>query len=170
MARHDLLGEDGRFLPSGVYTLELLETIAERVAEGETLSAVCRDLGVQRRTVNRIRRKDPEIGALFEEAKSDGYDAIADECIAIADDGSRDYVQTDGGVMVDHDHVNRSKLRIETRLKLLRSWDPERYGDAMTIKGDKKNPLRTTHDLDDAALMQIAREAARNMAETPKRG
>jgi hypothetical protein len=32
-------------------------------------------------------------------------------------------------------------MQIETRLKLLAKWNPKKYGDATTIRGDDEAPL-----------------------------
>lgn len=122
----------------------LVPQICARVAEGEPLSVICRDIGISRRTVNQWRKDDEEIAAQFDEARDLGFDAIAHECLVIADDGSRDYMTiADGREVPDHDHISRSKLRIETRLKLLAKWDPRRYGDKVQqeISGKDGAPL-----------------------------
>lgn len=112
----------------------LVPAICDRLATGEPLTVICRDLGISRYTIRNWRVEDPDIGRQFDQARDDGYDAIADDCLNIADDGRRDYkVDEDenGNVRltVDHDHIQRSRLRVETRLKLLAKWDPRRYGD-----------------------------------------
>lgn len=122
----------------------LVPAICARLAEGEPLAVICREIGIPRRTVNQWRQDDKEIAAQFDEARDIGFDAIAHECLSIADDGSRDYMSTaDGREVPDHDHISRSKLRIETRLKLLAKWDPRRYGDKVQqeISGKDGAPL-----------------------------
>jgi hypothetical protein len=112
----------------------LVPEICKRLATGEPLAVICRDIGISRRTVGYWRQEDKEIAAAFDEARDDGFDAIARECMEIADDGRRDYeVQEDGRELVDHDHIQRSKLRVETRLKLLAKWDPRRYGEKQQL-------------------------------------
>jgi hypothetical protein len=99
------------------------------------LAVICRDIGISRNTVNKWRDEDPGIAAQFDEARDDGYDIIAQDCLSIADDGHRDYFEdADGRPVVDHDHIQRSKLRVETRLKLLAKWDPRRYGDKQQVE------------------------------------
>lgn len=118
----------------------LVPVICARLATGEPHTVILRDLGLKVRTVNDWRKADAEIAAQFDEARDLGYDAIAADCLAIADDGTRDYVRSKDGVVVDHDHISRSKLRIETRLKLLAKWDPRRYGDKVQLaNGDGTN-------------------------------
>ena len=71
--------------------------------------------------------------AAFACARDEGFDAIAADCLDIADDKSGD-VKIVGGEdnpieVCNTEFVQRAKLRIETRLKLLAKWDPKRYGD-----------------------------------------
>lgn len=66
-------------------------------------------------------------------ARAMGMDEIAEEILDIVDDGSNDWIEReqdgDGpAVELDREHISRSKLRAETRLKLLAVWDPKRYG------------------------------------------
>jgi hypothetical protein len=124
---------------------KLVPEICARLATGkEPMTVICVDLGVPVKTVNEWRLQDKDIRAQFDEARDLGYDAIAADCMAIADDGRRDYaVGEDGRKVVDHDHISRSKLRVETRLKLLAKWDPRRYGDRMTLAGDAEIPVAT---------------------------
>lgn len=114
---------------------KVTKVICERLAKGEPMAVICRDIGVPVKTVNDWRLSDEVIRSQFDEARDLGFDAIAHECLQIADDGRRDYqVDEDGREVVDHDHIQRSKLRIETRLKLLAKWDPKRYGERQQLE------------------------------------
>ena len=69
--------------------------------------------------------------AEYEAALRARADQKAHEALEIADDGSNDtYTDAEGNVRVDTDVVSRSKLRVETRLRLAAKWDRKRYGDA----------------------------------------
>jgi hypothetical protein len=86
------------------------------------------------RTVSDWKEAHPSFSADFARAREEGEDYLAAECLEIADDGSNDYVTKKNAngteyEAVDHDHIQRSKLRIETRLKLLAKWNPKKYGD-----------------------------------------
>lgn len=93
------------------------------------------------RTVYDWIGRDEELSAHIARARDLGFDAIAEECLDIADDSSQDYRDTDKGLVYDAEHVQRSKLRIETRLKLLAKWNPKKYGDRIALAGDPQNPL-----------------------------
>lgn len=112
----------------------IVPMVCEQLSKGIALSVICRDIGISRRTFNMWRESDPAIDALAQDAKDDGYDALAQECLDIANtpvegdetkyDAAGNLIERKVGDMLAH-----RKLQIETRLKLLAKWDPKRYGD-----------------------------------------
>jgi hypothetical protein len=84
------------------------------------------------RTVKDWIDSKPHVSAAIACAREEGFDQIALDALNISDDGRRDYLMDEEGFRVDHDHIQRSKLRVDTRLKLLAKWDPKRYGDKVT--------------------------------------
>jgi len=118
------------------------------LSEGKTLREFCRQEGKPAwRTVYDWLEADKELAARIAHARELGEDAIAQECFAIADDAGNDWMERldkNGqgiGWMLNGDHVQRSKLRIETRLKLLAKWNPKKYGERVALAGDDKSPL-----------------------------
>lgn len=129
------------------YTPEIVSTICARLSKGEPMARICDggDMPAYR-TVKDWMDEDSDRGrsvsAQIARAREEGFDVIALEALGIADDGTRDYTKdAKGRDIPDYDHIQRSKLRVETRLKLLAKWDPKRYGDGMTVRGDKDAPL-----------------------------
>ena len=59
----------------------------------------------------------------------------------VSTDGTRDYLPDEDGFVVNHDHIQRSKLRVETRLKLLSKWDPKRYGEKVQLADNEGGKL-----------------------------
>lgn len=125
------------------YTPAIAEQICARLAKGEPLAVICRDEGMPAdRTVRDWQEADEAFSAAIARARIDGFDALAAQCLEIADDDSRDWEavrDSEGhvtGVKVDGEHVSRAKLKIETRLKLLAKWDPKRYGDRLDVNAD----------------------------------
>jgi hypothetical protein len=112
--------------------------VCARIAKGETLVSICEDLHMPAEsTVREWTRKDIGFSRAYARARDAGFDRLAEECLQIAEDGTNDYVDRMVGDrmvrVVDKEHVLRSKLRIETRLKLLAKWDPKRYGEKTTM-------------------------------------
>lgn len=117
------------------YTPELVEEITERLSKGEPLAQICREEGMPSVTTMWQWEKDIEgVSERVARARKVGHDAIAIDCLNIADDNGRDMrVLASGVEVLDSDHVQRAKLRIDTRLKLLACWDPKRYGNKLDM-------------------------------------
>ena len=66
-------------------------------------------------------------------------DLIFDEMLDIADDGSNDFMlNRNGDEVLNGEHVQRSKLRIDARKWALSKMNPKKYGDKLDVTtGDK---------------------------------
>lgn len=93
-----------------------------------------------RNTVRNWSESEPDISVRIARAREDGEDRLAAECLEIADDSTNDYIETKHGPQLNAEHVQRSKLRIETRLKLLAKWNPKKYGDRLELAGKVEIP------------------------------
>ena len=116
-----------------------VEEICSRISEGEPLRVICRDEHMPAyRTVYDWMKVSKDFAARFAHARELGEDALAEECLDIADNSTNDWLEVNGdnqeatGWKFNSEHVQRSKLRIETRLKLLAKWNPKKYGDKIT--------------------------------------
>ncbi len=72
-------------------------------------------------------------------------DLLAEQILEIADDGSNDtYVDDEGNVRVDYDHIQRSRLRVDARKWLASKMAPKKYGDRIetTHTGPNGNPIQ----------------------------
>lgn len=120
------------------FTQEVADAICARVAEGEMLRPICREEGMPPwRTVYHWIEDQPQFAEAMERARRFGFDAIAEDTLEIADDARNDWMtKASGGVEFNAEHVQRSKLRIETRLKVLAKWHPKRYGDKIEHTGE----------------------------------
>lgn len=109
------------------FSEELFATILARLADGEPLSVICRDRGMPNRAhVRRWCRENSDLDKRFQEARDDGYDRLADDCLQIADN-------------VDEDPASR-KVRVWTRTQLLSKWSP-RYGEKVQHTGAGGGPV-----------------------------
>jgi|688.fasta_scaffold1123078_2 hypothetical protein len=123
------------------YTAQLVEAIAQALERGETLRSVCASEGMPHySSVYDWMNEKPEVAQRIARAREVGHDAIADECLEIADKAPR---RTDMG-SVDNGDVADKKLRIWTRMQLLAKWSPNKYGEKLdvTTGGDKLHITR----------------------------
>lgn len=118
------------------YTPEIAQAICMRIAEGESLRMICRDDSMpDKSTVLRWIGRHAEFRDQYAQAKELGVEAIAEELFEIADDGTNDWMEmTDSegnayGYKVNGEHIQRSKLRIDTRKWYLSKILPKKYGD-----------------------------------------
>ena len=134
-----------------LYTDALAADICRRLAEGETLRAICRDVAMPGKTTV-LRwlgdKKNADFRTQYAHAREMQADALFDEALEIADDASGDWaVDKDGKKTLDHEHVQRSRLRVDTRKWAAGKMAPKRYGDKIQHTGDGGGPIRVRPDL-----------------------
>lgn len=126
------------------YSEKLIAAICERIGNGEPLASICRDENMPSvTTVWQWEKDKPGVSESIARAREIGFDALAAECLDIADNTAGDTIRDPetGGERPNSEWITRSRLRVETRLKLLAKWDPKRYGDKQLIGSDPENPL-----------------------------
>jgi len=74
-------------------------------------------------------------------------DVYADQILEIADDASRDWVtkkNPDGSTyqVFDGEHVQRARLRIDSRKWLMSKMAPKKYGDPIELGGNSDAPIQ----------------------------
>lgn len=75
----------------------------------------------------------------YMQARAVQYHGWADEINDIADNGSNDWTEREGKdgstyAVFDHEHVQRSKLRVDSRKWLLSKLLPKQYGDKQQVE------------------------------------
>ncbi len=130
------------------YTPELADVICAKLAAGESMRTVCNDDSLPcRATLFTWLRKHPEFLDQYTRAKEESADALIEESLDIADDGSNDWMERLGkdgesaGWQLNGEHVQRSKLRIETRKWMASKLKPKKYGDRQTIEHEVSDNL-----------------------------
>jgi hypothetical protein len=150
------------------YNPETAEKMCELLSEGVPLREICRMEGMPYwRAVYRWMAQDENLSAHIARAREVGYDAMAEECLIIADTPKIGFKKTfnsgsdddeDSMTVVEEDMLGHRKLQIETRLKLLAKWNPKKYGDRQILAGDAENPLEIQND-----AMTILAAAVKNL-------
>ena len=117
------------------YTQELADQICSQLAEGKSMRTVCLpDDMPDKSTVFRWLRTHDEFRDQYERAKDESADALIEETLDIADDGTNDYItreNSDGSEyeVVNSEHIQRSRLRVDTRKWIASKLKPKKYGD-----------------------------------------
>lgn len=109
--------------------LEIAQKVGEKLRIGVPLAVICREPSMPSHdAITEWCQRFPEIGRCIARDREEGFDALAFSCISIADDTSKDNIETEHGLIPNGEWIQRSKVRIETRLKLLAKWS-KRYAD-----------------------------------------
>lgn len=146
---------------------QAIETILGRIATSrDSILTICEaeDLP-DAATFFAWKRNEPNLDREYARAKEDQADFIAEEMMDIADDGRNDWMEKraeDGsvtGYQLNGEHVQRSKLRIETMKWTAGKLRPKRYGDfARTeLSGPNGGPI----ELGLAEALQAARKRSK---------
>jgi len=129
------------------YDKSVSKEMCRLLSDGIPLREICRsdDKFPAWQTVYDWMYQDPELSKAIAYAREIGCDAIAEDCLRIADTPLLGEIITDDGEKVTvkkEDMLGHRKLQIETRLKLLAKFHPKKYGDKVAIGGDPENPIK----------------------------
>lgn len=137
------------------YTPELAQRVCEELRKGKTLTSICKkdkSLPATQTVLRWVDENPDHFAEQYLRARLAGYTVMGDELLDIADDGSKDqeYPHPDGGEdevdeegepitrsmrnKINHENVNRSKLRVDTRKWLLSKALPKIFGDKLALE------------------------------------
>lgn len=114
--------------------------ICDRLSEGVSLRSTLAAEGMpSMSTVFRWLAADPAFREQYACARAMQADALFDEILDIADDGTNDWIERrreDGSTetVLDHEHVQRSKLRVDARKWMASKLAPKKYGDDLMLR------------------------------------
>lgn len=101
------------------YTEELAAAICERLTNGESLSAICREEDMPAiSSIYLWMNKRPEFSEMYARAKEDQADTLADQILDIAD---------------TEDDPNRARVRVDARKWVAAKLKPRKYSDRQQV-------------------------------------
>jgi terminase small subunit-like protein len=132
---------------------DIRDLICEQLADGKSLREICRQDGMPGRS-QVFRELAAESEQAFRDqyarARESGLEAMADEILDIADDGTNDFMErrNDEDSVVGYatcgEAIQRSKLRVDARRWLLSKLAPKKYGEKLELGGE----LRQVHRIE----------------------
>lgn len=143
------------------YTPEMVKLICQRVATHDCgLNRLCEmyDDMPTKVNINIWRRTYPEFRTLYAQAKCEQIEFLTEDILDIADDGTNDWMEHYDknndciSWRVNGEHIQRSRVRIDTRKWLASKLAPKIYGDLAKeeIKDDMlEDSLKRKNDLDE---------------------
>lgn len=122
------------------YTQEIAARICEGLAEGRSLRDVCNADDMPAESTVRLWAVENREGfsAQYAKAREIGYHSLADDLLEIADDARNDWMERrgeeDAGWTANGEHIQRSRLRVDTRKWMLSKVLPKVYGDKQQVE------------------------------------
>lgn len=151
---------------AGVTTFDqaIADQICERLADGESLRTICTDEAMPARsTVFKWLGEQAAFSDQYARARSAQADAIFDDILEIADNGSNDWMErrnADGeniGWRENGEALRRSQLRVDARKWMAGKLAPKKYGEKTQLTGaDGEGPVQ----VEDAGGYDLARRIA----------
>jgi len=126
------------------YSLELAIKICERIANGDGLVKICRDdeSMPHRSTVMSWLFKHKEFADIYAQAREYQADFYFEEILEIADGTESDILlDKDGNPTgkVNHENINRSRLKVDARKWVVARLAPRKYGDQVQFDAENNN-------------------------------
>lgn len=121
------------------YTPETALAICERLVNGESLRAICESEEMPHRgTVFRWLEAHAEFRDQYTRAREAQAEGFADELIEITDDERNDWMQRNDpdnpGWVANGEHINRARLRVDTRKWIASKLVAKKYGDKTQVE------------------------------------
>ena len=133
------------------YSDGIAARICERLADGESLRTICADEDMPSKSTVFAWLADEERGEFrtkYAYAREAQADALVDEMVDIADDGSNDWMErknADGeniGWQENGEALRRSALRVSTRQWIAEKLKPKKYGNKVALTDPDGGPVK----------------------------
>lgn len=122
------------------FSPDLALKICERLGNGESLRAICREEGMPAHSTVLLWVIENHSGFAdqYARARDFGLQILEDDLLEISDDGRNDWMMDkdpdNPGYILNGEHVQRSRLRVDTRKWMLSKLAPKKYGDRTKIE------------------------------------
>ena len=111
---------------------DIINQICDRISKGESLRKVLASEGMpSSKTFFEWIDSSQEKVKQYARATEDRADAIFEEILDIADDGTNDIEVVEYGEKVNQENIQRSRLRVDARKWMLGKMHPKKYADKM---------------------------------------
>jgi len=147
------------------FNKKLSSKICQLLSEGNSLRSICRRKSMPSASaVFRWIMEHKEFKEQYELALVSRADALAEDILDIADNGSNDWIENNdsdnSGYKLNGEHIQRSRLRVDARKWIAAKMQPKKYGD--------KIHQEITKYKDTAEVLEAARRRAEKAREVVK--
>jgi hypothetical protein len=142
------------------FTQEIADAICDGIALGRSLRSICReDEMPDQRAVFRWLHANEAFRQQYARAREMQADTLADETLDIADDATNDWMERQGqdgqsAYVLNGEHVQRSRLRIDQRKWMAGKLKPKVYGERVQVDANVR--VKPAQEMSDDELAAIA--------------
>ena len=138
------------------------QIVLDGITDGKSLRQIARDGGPKASTFLLWVGQNKTLAEQYARAIEIRSEMMAEEILEIADDATNDFMLAQTGLAFNHEHVQRSKLRVDSRKWILAKLQPKKYGDKIVQEhtGPNGKPL-TPMTMSDEELERRIRELSR---------
>ena len=113
------------------YSDEWARQFCDLISQGKSIVDICKQVGQPSRdSVYAWMREREDFSDMYARAREERADLLFERIAAIAEDATGDYVKKeDGTLVVDHENIQRSRLRVDTMKWMASKLAPRKYGD-----------------------------------------
>lgn len=128
---------------------QLLDEICQRIIEGEAVRNILRDKHMPTyANFYKWIQKDPDKEKQYARAKEVYAEKVFDEITLIADGTGDDIlIDEDGKEQVNHNVIQRDRLRIDARKWALSKMLPKKYGDKLELDNQHSGEIKITRNI-----------------------
>jgi hypothetical protein len=118
------------------YSIEIADAICEEIATtDQSLLAICTRKGMPSQSiVYRWLEAHWDFREKYAHERERQADVLASQILEISEDGANDYIQTEDGEAPNREHIQRSRLRVDSRKWRASKLAPKKYGDKVAAE------------------------------------
>ena len=116
-------------------TNELFNEVIELICKGDAMRTAVRGRMTEN-TFYDIIDNNEALKQQYARAMAKRAESIFEDILQIADDGTNDKMMVDGVEMTNHENIQRSRLRVDSRKWFLSKIMPKLYGDKLDLTSD----------------------------------
>lgn len=130
----------------------IFDDICDSIVDGKSLrKALLECNNFPAKTFFMWLRENDEFSKQYARATVERAELMFEDMFDIADDSYSDYIETELGKQFNSEHLQRSKLRVDTRKWALSKLMPKKYGDKLDLTTDGE---KIQNNIDPFAIMR----------------
>lgn len=129
---------------------EIVDFVCSEIAEGKSLRSVLSNNNNMpaRKTFLEWMENEEEIRNQYARAMERRQDVIFEEILSISDDQGGDVTENEEGVeVINHNVIQRARLRVDSRKWMLGKMNPKKYGEKVELDNRHSGEIRIVREI-----------------------